>query len=357
MKSSHENWLVGTGFTGLIVLAIILGLFLTIPGLAFGKADANLTLSHQVHSVSFGQTALQSKSSAVQDILSITPNPIPNPLLRTRDIIPPALNQVKNQVKPQIKSLSLSVPSSSQIPSEKAPSFDLDAMIGRFPYPNEKPAPFPHWKLSAERRSIELYAPREFISSQVFSLARFAGDIDRQSKKEEVAKKGFIKGFVYPPHQVLAWLNNELNKEHGTFDRLDNDEHRLVQEFIDLGVVSQTTDGFVWNKKYEDWPINAYSSAGVFRHERVHVLWFTYSHFGEYFKSQWDSDTQGMTKQQKIGFVLNHFEEVPYNRPPSYAWWDAVFNQVGEEDVINEFTAHSIEKLPDWRHKVLPIAM
>lgn len=318
---------------GLMVFVSLVGIMLILPPMVMGNPSMSVAMSNVVASQGGEEPRLSSRTvegdhpvKGWKEWSSVEPSTSPNEL-----------------GKKQLKSVALVV-------QDRPPMVDLDSRIGAFPFKNQNPPAFPHWRLVPERNSIELYAPREFISRQVFSLATFAGDIDRQSKKGEVASKGQIKGFVYAPVQVVEWLNAKYNS-------LDSDERRLVKDLMDLGVLIQSNGGFVWNKKFDGWPINAYSSAGVFRHERVHVLWISHPEFAEYFIRDWEDKTTGMSRQAKVGFVLDQFKVVPYNKPPGYAWWNTVYNQVGEENVVNEFTAHSIEKLPDWRGRTLAIAM
>jgi len=244
--------------------------------------------------------------------------------------------------KEMVYEIPASVPAQSK-------TLDIEALIGKFPYENgQSPPVFPHWQISQERKSIELYGNKKFISAAVFDLAKYVGDIDRKTKKQDITKLGLIKGFVYPQSQVIDWLNKD-------YKALDKDEKRMADELISLGVVQKEGEYFKWNKQFDGWPINAYSSAGVFRHERVHVVWLTHPEFEKYFMEDWKVDTKGMSKTKKVDYILNSFKGVIGNPPPSRTWWTAVYDQVGEENLVNEFTAHSIEKIDSWRGKTIAL--
>lgn len=292
-------------------------------------------------------TPIFSPSQAVTiDSISM-PEEIPQAVTLESTVDTQVASSVAAAVLPQasqkvVYELPASVPAQSK-------TLDIDALIGKFPYENgQSPPVFPHWQISYERKSIELYGNKKFVSAAVFDLAKFVGDIDRKTKKQDITKLGLIKGFVYPQDQVIAWLNKD-------YKALDKDEKRMADELIALNVVQKDGDNFKWNKQYDGWPINAYSSAGVFRHERVHVIWLTRPEFAKYFMDDWKADTKGMSKAKKVDYILNSFKGVIGNPPPSRIWWTAVYDQVGEENLVNEFTAHSIEKIDSWRGKTIAL--
>lgn len=255
-------------------------------------------------------------------------------------------SDLETKILQPTQEVAVEIPSALEIEPK---TLDIEALIGQFPYKYESPSVNPHWQIVPERKSIELYATKKFVSAQVFDLARFIGDIDRSTKKEDITKFGLIKGFVYPQDQVIDWLNKD-------YKFIDKDEKRLADELIKLGVVKKDGDSFTWNPQYDGWPINAYSSAGVFRHERVHVIWLTNPEFEDYFMERWKQETRGLSKDKKVDFIVKKFDAVrSTNPPPSRTWWTAVYEQVGEENLVNEFTAHSIEKLPGWKGQTIAL--
>lgn len=293
-------------------------------------------------------TPIFSPSQAVKiDSVSMPEASVPQAVTLESTVDTQVASMVAAAVLPQSsQKVVYEIPASVQVQSK---TLDIEALIGAFPHgKGESPPVFPHWQISQERKSIELYGNKKFVSAAVFDLAKFVGDIDRKTKKQDITKQGLIKGFVYPQNQVIDWLNKD-------YKSLDKDEKRMADELIALKVVQKDGDAFKWNKQYDGWPINAYSSAGVFRHERVHVIWLKHPEFANYFMEDWKADTRGMSKSQKIDYVVNSFKGVIGNPPPSRTWWTAVYEQVGEENLVNEFTAHGIEKIDSWRGKTIAL--